>query len=177
MTDPEDSPGPDPSSLEAVDKDDIPDDATALETFQITYSTDQVSDYVRVNEAEEGPILELAKPLLDPVPEPSGADELERELADALANIEFKDIEVHFTAAVAEYADATLPGETVPSSIDLSTAADLLKRIDDDNMLRVGRIHQASGDELPNWMEFRAEAERSPDVNVGEYDDDTDARQ
>jgi len=174
MNDPEDSSGPDPSSLEAVDKDDIPDDATVLETFQITYSTDQVSDYVRVNEAEEGPILELAQPLLDPVSEPSGADELERELADALANTEFKDIEVHFTAAVAEYSDATLSGETVPSSIDLSTAADLLKRVDEDGALRVGQIHQASEGELPSWMEFYAEAEKNPDIDVGEYDD-TDA--
>ena len=159
-------PGPDASSLRAVDEGDIRDDAQVLANLRVTYSTTEISDYVKVGEGEEGGILELAEPLLAPTIGASETEDLEEKLADALSKIELDDITSHFTAAVAEYSSTVFTDRNLSDSIDLEKAAELLDEIDDSGELRLGQIHQASIEELPQWTELGDEAERNPDIDV-----------
>ena len=159
-------PGPDPSSIEAVDDDEIPDDTVVLANFRVTYSTNEVSDYVKVNQEGEEHILELAEPLLTPATAPSETGNLVEELAHALSEIELDNITSHFTSAVAEYSNIVLTDATFSDPIDLEKAAELLDEIDDNGELRLGQIHQASTEELPQWMELHEEAERDPELNT-----------
>lgn len=159
----DDLPGPDPSTLEAVDY--TPEGVMPV-NLSVSYTSNSVSDYVLLKKENGQYTLELAEPLFGFVRKAGRVNNLKSELEDALTAIGVGGIVSHFTSAVSEYMNSLLPVEALPETIALSTAAYLLKKLYDAGRLRLGYIHHATIDELPSWMAIVNEAKRNPDISV-----------
>lgn len=158
-------PGPDPSSLEAVD--DVPADFVPLLNLRITYSSDKVSDWVGIHRDGRTVALELADPLLGIVRKIGRINDVRQELESALASIGVGGVVAKFYDAVAEFANQFLPVSAIsPETMGMGLAVYLLGKLYDAGLLMLGQIHQADIEELPRWMEMFDEAERNPDITV-----------
>lgn len=164
MGDPDELPGPDPSTLRTVDH--VPKGTPELAGLKVTYSSNQLTDYVRIERSGNGLALYLAPSLFDVVWKVKDAVSLKGELAAAIIAAGLDGLKQHFIETVAEYAQALLQSFPAVEVAGLTTGAWLLRKLYEKGVLTLGVIHQASIEELPRWMEFIAEAKRNPDINV-----------
>lgn len=163
MGDYTDLPGPNPSTLEAVDH--YPKGVMPI-SVRVTYSSNSISDYVDLKRSGRQCKLELGDPLFGIVRKAGKVNDLIGELTDALAAIGLGGIVAEFSSAVAEYFNSLLHVPALPEAIGMSTVVYVLRKLYDTGMLTLGYIHQASIDELPNWMGLIDEARENPDLTV-----------
>ena len=165
MGDPEShtSPGPDPSTLRNVNH--VPKGIKPV-PMRVTYTSNQVSDYINFKRDGWQIRLELAGPLFSIVRKAGKITDLTTELSTALSSIGVAGIEERFCEAIAEYANAVFSVPAFTVSITLSVAAYLLKKLYDAERLVLGVIHQASIEELPSWMGLIEEAKNNPDITI-----------
>ena len=159
------SPGPDPSTLRNADHSEVPAGITPV-PLRVTYTSNKVSDYINFKQDGWGVRLELYGPLFNLMRKAGRINDLVAELSDALAAINLPGIVEYFTAAVADYANAILSVPAFTASIGLRLAAYLLQKLYNAERLVLGVIHQASFDELPNWLGLVEEANENPDITV-----------
>jgi hypothetical protein len=157
------SPGPDPSTLRNVDH--VPEGINPV-PMRITYTANQVSDFINFKRSGWQIRLELAGPLFSIVRKAGKITDLTAELSTALSSVGVAGIEERFHQAVAEYANAVLSVPAFTASIGLGVAVYLLKKLYDAERLVPGVIHQASIEELPSWMGLVEEAKDNPDITV-----------
>lgn len=155
--------GPNPDSIEVLDY--VPAGITPR-PLRVTYTTDSVTDYIGLSRSGRQIILELADPLLGIVRRADKVSNLVGELKAALAAIGIEGIVDHFTSVVTEYVNHILPVDAIPGTIGLSVAAYLLRKLSESNLLLVGMIHQASIEELPNWISLIENSTEHPDIDV-----------
>jgi len=158
------SPGPDASTLDTVDESEIPEGVNPI-PMRITYTSDEVSDYVNLRKDGRTLRLELADPLLGIVRKIGEAKDVVQELKSALASVAIPILE-HFKATIAEYVNHFLQVAAVPETMGLPTAVYLLNWLHKKGLLVFGHIHQASPEEFWSWVEFMQKAEEHPDINV-----------
>lgn len=163
MGDGEKLPGPDPSTLRALDY--VPKGVTPV-PLRVTYTSDSVTDYVNLKKSNEQYRLELGDPLFGVVRKAGKVKDIKEELSKALAAIGVGGLVSHFTSVISEYVNLFLPVPAFPDTIGLSLAVYLLEKMYDANLLSLGYIHQASIDELPNWMGLIEKAKGNPDIRV-----------
>lgn len=156
-------PGPDPSTLDTADH--VPQGIEPL-SMRITYSSNSLSDYIAIDREGLGVRLELAEPLLGVVRKATTASDLVSELQDALAAVSVTGIIEYFKATIAEYANHFLAVPAIPESASFGAIVYLLKKLYDSGFLFLGRIHQASTEELGSWLSLIEEAKEHPDITV-----------
>lgn len=154
----DDSPGPDPSSLEA--RDHLPAGINPM-TLRVTYTDSNLSDYVALKRSDGTLRIELGPPLFGVVSKAGKLNGLKNELKEALAAVGLSGIVAHFSDTVIDYARELLPQTTVPQTVGLGAAAYALKKLWDRGQLMLGYIHHASIDELGNWMGMMEEDRKS----------------
>lgn len=157
------SPGPNPSSLQTVDH--VPDGINPL-SMRITYTSNQVSDYISLKRDGWQIQLELADPLFSIVRKVGKISDFGSEISKALSTIGIAGIEGQFREAVAEYANAVLSIPAFTASISIGVAVYLLKKLYESGMLFLSVIHQASIEELSSWVGLIEEAKDHPDITV-----------
>jgi len=157
------SPGPDPSTLRAEDH--APEGINPV-PMRITYTSNQVSDYINFERDGWQIRLDFAAPLFEIVRKAGKITDFTAEISAALASIDVAGLEERFREVVAEYANAVLSIPAFTASIGLGVASYLLKKLYDADRLVLGVIHQASIDELPKWMGLVEEAKDNPDISV-----------
>ncbi|WP_416839469.1 hypothetical protein [Haloferax sp. DFSO52] len=163
MGEPEQPDGPDPSSLEAVNH--TPKGVMPL-TLRVTYSSNSPTDYANLRRSAGQVIIELADPLFGLIRKAGEVSDFLNELNTALTTIGLGSIVSHFRSTIAEYVNTLLHVDAFPKTIALSTVAYLLKKMYDAELLMLGYIHQASIDELPNWLGLIENAKSNPDISV-----------
>lgn len=163
----DDSPGPDPSSLET--RDHLPAGIKPM-TLRVTYTDSNLSDYVGLRRSDGTLCIELGPPIFGIVSRAGKLNGLKNELKDALAAIGLFGIVSHFSDTVMDYARELLPQTVLPETVGLGAAAYLLKKLWDRGKLMLGYIHHASIDELGSWMGMVEEAKKNPDINVNSGD-------
>jgi hypothetical protein len=159
----DDSPGPDPSTLEA--RDHLPGGIKPM-TLRVTYTDSNLSDYVTLKRSNGALCIELGPPLFGIVSKAGKLNGLKNELREALAAIGLSGIATHFSATVMDYARELLPQSAVPETVGLGAAAYVLKKLWDKGKLMLGYIHHASIDEIGSWMGITEEAKQNPDISV-----------
>lgn len=156
------TPGPDPSTLDTADQ--APPGVNPI-PMRITYSSDQVSDFVSTKRSGLTLRLELAPPLLNIVRKAGEVRELVDELKSAFAAISIPILE-HFKSTVVEFANHFLHVPAFSETVGLSTAAYILFKLREKGLLVFGHIHQASIEELGSWMRLIENAKEHPDIDV-----------
>lgn len=99
--------------------------------------------------------------------------ELKKELLAGLAavttatGIELDEVLSHFISTVTRFVNTILSVEAFrEAAAGLSLIAYLINKMYNSGVLRVGVIHQASMEELPNWVEFIEQAKWTRDITV-----------
>jgi len=159
------SPGPDPSTLRNADRSEVPDSVIPA-PLRVTYTSNEVSDYINFKRDGWKVRLELYGPLFSLVRKADQVKDLTTELSKALGAINLPGIEEYFRAAVADYANAIFSVPAFTASIGIGLATYLLQKLYDAERLVLGIIHQASVDELPSWLGLVEEAKENPDITV-----------
>lgn len=159
----DDSPGPDPSTLET--RDHLPAGINPM-TLRVTYTDSGLSDYVALKRSNGALCIELGPLLFDIVSKAGKLNGLKNELKEALAATGLSGIATHFSDTVMVYAREILPQSVVPETVGLGAAVYLLKKLWDKRKLMLGYIHHASIDELGSWMGMVEEAKQNPDIGV-----------
>jgi len=167
MGDPEKyaSPGPNPSTLRNADHSEVPAGVTPV-PLRVTYTSSEVSDYINFKQDGWRIRLELYGPLFKLIRKAGRIKDLASELSKALAAVNLPGIGEYFRETVADYANAILSVPAFTASIGLGLAAYLLEKLYNAERLVLGRIHQASSDELPSWLGLVEEAKENPDITV-----------
>lgn len=155
--------GPDPDSIDTVDH--YPDGVMPM-TLRITYSSNQLSDYVNLKRDDGTLCLELGPPLFGIVRKAGKINNLKNEVKEALAAIGVGGIVTHFSETVVEFAKHYLPSGAIPETVGIGAAVFLIKKLWDRGKLMLGYIHHASIDELGNWMKMIQNAAEHPDIDV-----------
>lgn len=158
-----DSPGPDPSTLETHDH--LPSGVSPM-TLRVTYTDSNLNDYVALKRTDGKLCIELGPPLFGIVRKAGKINSLKSELKEALAAIGLSGLTAHFSDTVMNYARDLLPQAALPETAGLGAAAYLLKKLWDKGKLILGYIHHASIDELSSWMGMIEEAKQNPDIGV-----------
>lgn len=161
--DTDDSPGPDPSTLET--RDHLPAGIKPM-TFRVTYTDSNPSDYVALERSNGALCIELGPPLFSIVNKAGKLNGLKNELKEALAAIGLSEIATHFSDTVMDYARELLSQSAVPETVGLGAAAYVLKKLWARGKLMLGYIHHASTDEFGSWMGMVEEAKQNPDISV-----------
>lgn len=159
----DDSPGPDPSTLETWDQ--LPAGINPM-TLRVTYTDSNLSDYVALKHSNGALCIELGPPLFGMVSKAGKLNGLKNELKEALAAIGLFGIATHFSDTVMVYAREILPQSVVPETVGLGAAAYVLKKLWDKQKLMLGYIHHAPINELGSWMGMVEEAKQNPDIGV-----------
>lgn len=159
----DDSPGPDPSTLES--RDHLPAGIKPM-NLRVTYTDSNLSDYVALKRSNGALCIELGPPLFGIVSKAGKLNDLKNELKEALATIGLSGIATRFSDTVMDYARELLPQSAVPETVGLGAAAYVLKKLWDRGKLMLGYIHHASIDELGSWMGMIEEAKQNPDISV-----------
>ena len=120
----DDSPGPNPSSLEARDR--LPAGINPM-TLRVTCTESNLSDYVPLKRSDGTLCIELGPPLFGVVSGAGKINGLKNELKEALAAVGLSGIVAHFTDTVMEYARELLPQTAVPETVGLGATAYALK--------------------------------------------------
>lgn len=157
------TPGPDPSSLRVPD--DVPDGIQPI-SMRITYSSDSVSDWVSVSHSRTSVKLELAEPLLSVVRKVVNGYEKVSSLRNKLATVSGLGLLKAFKEAVAEFVNNFLPVPAIQETAALGFLVMVLKWLHNHGMLLLGFIHQASPEELSNWLALKEQAKWTPGATV-----------
>jgi hypothetical protein len=157
------SPGPDPSTLET--RDHLPAGIKPV-TLRVTYTESDLSDYVALKRSDGTLCIELGPPLFGIVRKAGKLNGLKNELKEALSAIGLSGIIAHFSDTVMNYARDLLPQTALPETVGLGAAAYVLKKLWDKGKLMLGYIHHASIDELGNWMGMIEKAKQNSDITV-----------
>jgi len=160
---PDNSPGPDPSTLEAVDH--VPAGIKPM-NLRVTYTESKVSDYVALTRSNKVLCIELGPPLFGIVKKAGKYNSLKNELKDALGALSVGEIISHFSETVMKYVLDLDPHASVPGTVGIGTAAYLLKKLWERGKLMLGYIHHASIDELSSWMGMIEAAKENANLTV-----------
>jgi hypothetical protein len=159
-------PGPNPSTLRTVDH--VPKSTPELAGLKVTYTSQFLTDYVRIERYGRGLALYLEPTLFDAVWKVKEAVSIQAELYSALKAIGIGGLTQHLIDTVFQYAGAVLPSIPAVGVTSIPAVAWLLRKLYEKGVLTLGVIHQASITELPSWMGFIQEAMRNPDISVCE---------
>jgi len=159
----DDSPGPDPSTLEA--RDSLPAGIKPI-ALRVTYTDSNLSDYVGLKRSDGTLCIELGPWLFGIVSKAGKLNNLKKELKEALAAIGVSGIFAHFSDKVMDYAREFLPQTAIPEMVGLGAIVYVLKKLWEKGKLMLGYIHHASTDELANWMGLIEEGKQNPDIDV-----------
>lgn len=157
------SPGPDPSSLEAHDH--LPAGIKPI-SLRVTYTESKLSDYIALKRSSGALCIELGPPLFDIVRKGRKVKNLKSEIERALSAIGLAGIVEHFSETVMRFALDLFPDALLPGTVALGTATYLLEKLLERGKLILGYIHHASINEFSSWMGLIEQAKESPNIPV-----------
>jgi len=157
------SPGPDPSTLEAHD--DVPAGIEPI-SLRVTYTDSKLSDYIALKRSNGALCIEVGPPLFGIVRKAGKVRNLKNEIEAALSAIGLTEVVGHFCDTVMKYVLNLLPDATLPGTVALGTAVYLLEKLWERGKLMLGYIHHASIDELSSWMGLIEQAKQNTDISV-----------
>lgn len=157
------SPGPDPSTLEA--RDHVPAGIRPI-ALRVTYTESKLSDYISLKRSNGALCIELGPPLFGIVRKAGKVRNLKNEIERVLSAIGIAELAEHFSETVMKYALDIFPDATLPGTVALGTATYLLEKLWERGKLMLGYIHHASIDELSSWMGLIEQAKQNTDISV-----------